>query len=152
VFVLPQFGIFAQGTHTHHFLEFDLKPGVAVAEAVAAVRGLRTPDVSAGGVNLVIAFGARIWRAVAPGAAPKGLAPFRPVGHAPATQHDVWLYAVHLAPQEVLLAAKAHPAPNQTGDELAGRLDELDVRLRRGLPEIGEVFIDVTAHHRRRGS
>ena len=27
-FVLPQFGIFAQGTHTHHFLEFDLKPGV----------------------------------------------------------------------------------------------------------------------------
>ena len=27
-FVLPQFGIFAQGTHAHHFLEFDLAPGV----------------------------------------------------------------------------------------------------------------------------
>ena len=26
-FPLPQFGIFAQGSHAHHFLEFDLKPG-----------------------------------------------------------------------------------------------------------------------------
>ena len=59
-FTLPQFGIFAQGTHAHHFLEFDLKPGVTAAEAVGAFRRLRTPDVSAGGVNLVIAFGAPI--------------------------------------------------------------------------------------------
>ena len=28
-FVLPQFGIFAQGTLAHHFLEFDLTPGVS---------------------------------------------------------------------------------------------------------------------------
>jgi len=26
-FTLPQVGIFAQGTHAHHFLELDLKPG-----------------------------------------------------------------------------------------------------------------------------
>jgi hypothetical protein len=58
-FVLPQFGIFAQGTHAHHFLEFDLKPGVGSDQAVAAFRRLRTPDVSAGGINLVVAFGAR---------------------------------------------------------------------------------------------
>jgi deferrochelatase/peroxidase EfeB len=55
-FPLPQFGIFAQGTHAHHFLEFDLQPGVTAAEAVGALRRLGTPDVSAGGVNLVIAF------------------------------------------------------------------------------------------------
>ena len=55
-FVLPQFGIFAQGTHAHHFLEFDLKPGVRSDQAVAAFRRLRTPDVSAGGINLVVAF------------------------------------------------------------------------------------------------
>jgi len=30
-FTLPQFGIFPQGTHAHHFLEFDLKPGVSHA-------------------------------------------------------------------------------------------------------------------------
>jgi len=31
---------------------------------------------------------------------------------------------------------------------LAQLLDELDQRLRRELPEIGEVFIDITAHLR----
>jgi putative iron-dependent peroxidase len=96
-FILPQFGIFAQGTHAHHFLEFDLKPGVTPVRAVSAFRELRTPDVSAGGVNLVLAFGAEAWRAVAPDGVPTGLASFEQVtgsgGHgAPATQHDAWLW------------------------------------------------------------
>jgi putative iron-dependent peroxidase len=96
-FTLPQFGIFAQGTHSHHFLEFDLKPDVTPGRAVAAFRELRTPDVSAGGVNLVLAFGAGTWRAVAPDGVPTGLASFEQVtgsgGHnAPATQHDAWLW------------------------------------------------------------
>ena len=78
-FVLPQFGIFAQGTHAHHFLEFDLRPGVGSDQAVAAFRRLRTPDVSAGGINLVVAFGARAWREAAPAMAPAELAPFEPV-------------------------------------------------------------------------
>jgi putative iron-dependent peroxidase len=96
-FILPQFGIFAQGTHAHHFLEFDLKPGVTPEHAVAAFRELRTPDVSAGGVNLVLALGAETWRAVAPDGVPTSLASFEEVrgngGHtAPATQHDAWLW------------------------------------------------------------
>ena len=96
-FVLPQFGIFAQGTHAHHFLEFDLKPGVDAAQAVAAFRRLRTPDVSAGGVNLVAGFGAELWRSVAPSRAPADLGPFQTIngrdGHmAPAVQHDAWLW------------------------------------------------------------
>jgi putative iron-dependent peroxidase len=73
-FRLPQFGVFAQGTHAHHFLEFDLGQGVTAADAVGAFRRLRTPDVSAGRVNLVIAFGADAWREVAPWAAPADLA------------------------------------------------------------------------------
>ena len=32
-FTRPQFGIFAQGTHAHHFLEFDLKPGTTTVVA-----------------------------------------------------------------------------------------------------------------------
>jgi putative iron-dependent peroxidase len=60
---IPQFGIFAQGTHAHHFLEFDLRPGITPQAAVASFRRLATPEVSAGGVNLVIAFGADQWRA-----------------------------------------------------------------------------------------
>ena len=96
-FVLPQFGIFAQGTHAHHFLEFDLRDGVTPTAAVESFRRLRTPDVSAGGVNLVVAFAAHAWREVAPLDAPVTLAPFRKVDgpdgrHAPATQHDAWIW------------------------------------------------------------
>jgi putative iron-dependent peroxidase len=95
-FTLPQFGIFAQGTHAHHFLEFDLRPGVTPADAVASFRRLRTPDVSAGGVNLVVAFGARLWQSVAPDRA-EGVKDFDEVvgadGHtAPSTQHDAWIW------------------------------------------------------------
>jgi putative iron-dependent peroxidase len=111
-FLLPQFGIFAQGTHAHHFLEFELEPGVTPAEAVAAFRRLRTPDVSAGGVNLVIAFGADAWNDVARTAAPADLATFAPVagrdGHgAPATQHDAWLWISGAEPDVTWQSARA---------------------------------------------
>ena len=96
-FVLPQFGIFAQGTHAHYFLEFDFKSGVTPQETVTVFRNLRTREVSAGGVNLVIAFGAVAWGAVAPGLVPADLAPFQTVvgadgRSAPATQHHAWLW------------------------------------------------------------
>jgi putative iron-dependent peroxidase len=94
---VPQFGIFAQGTIAHEFIEFDLRPDVDMGLATAALSRLRAPAVSAGGVNLVIAFGSDLWRTVAPEQAPADLAPFTPIGrlgghHAPATQHDVWLW------------------------------------------------------------
>jgi len=96
-FVLPQFGIFAQGTHAHHFLEFDLRADVTPMAAVASFRRLRTPEVSAGGVNLVVAFRAAAWREVAPWNVPSSLADFREVvgpdgRRAPATQHDAWIW------------------------------------------------------------
>ena len=111
-FTLPQFGIFAQGTHAHHFLEFDLKPGVTPRDAVAAFRLLRTPDVSAGGVNLVVAFGSDIWRGVAPSMAPDDLAPFQPIDgrddrRAPATQHDAWLWISGAEPDVTWQSAHA---------------------------------------------
>jgi porphyrinogen peroxidase len=112
LFTLPQFGIFAQGTHAHRFLEFDLKPGTTSAQALAAFRELRTPDVSAGGVNLVLAFGANLWRSVAPTMAPADLVSFEPVlgrdGHgAPATQHDAWLWVSGAEPDVTWQSARA---------------------------------------------
>ncbi len=102
-FTLPQFGIFAQGTDAHQFLEFDLRPGVTATQAVASFRRLRTPEVSAGGVNIVVAFGADAWREVAPSESPPSLSDFRPIegsdGHgAPATQHDAWMWISGSAP------------------------------------------------------
>ena len=130
-FVLPQFGIFAQGTHAHRFLEFDLKSGVDAAQAVAAFRRLRTPDVSAGGVNLVAGFGAELWRSVAPSRAPADLGPFQTIngrdGHtAPAVQHDAWLwlsgaelFAIASAAVYADTIAREHPERRQAAYELA---------------------------------
>ncbi len=94
---MPQFGIFAQGTSAHEFIEFDIRADVGLPGVLRALGALRAPAVSAGGVNLVVGFGPDLWRAVAPAQAPAGLGPFQPLGsmgghHAPATQHDLWLW------------------------------------------------------------
>jgi len=107
----PQHSIFAQGTVAHHFLEFDLRR-VEPSRAVAAVAQLRSPAVSAGGVNLVIAFGATFWRETAPDHAPASLRPFSAVvgpdgRSAPATQHDLWLWVSGSAPDVVFEHARA---------------------------------------------
>jgi porphyrinogen peroxidase len=94
---VPQFGIFAQGTSAHAFLEWDLRPNVDLAHTAEVLGRLRGPSVSAGGVNLVVAFGPNLWRALAPLDAPSGLGPFQPIGRlgghlVPAAQHDLWLW------------------------------------------------------------
>jgi porphyrinogen peroxidase len=94
---VPQFGIFAQGTIAHEFVEFDLRPDVDMSLVAQALQQLRQPAVSAGGVNVVVAFGSDLWRTLAPDQVPTGLGPFQTVstlgGHrAPANQHDLWLW------------------------------------------------------------
>ncbi len=95
--IVPQFGIFAQGTIAHAFIEFDLRPDVDMALVAASLQQLRQPTVSAGGVNLVVGFGGDLWNALAPEHVPAGLAPFQPIAHVgghrvPADQHDLWLW------------------------------------------------------------
>jgi porphyrinogen peroxidase len=91
----PQTGIFALGTASHAYLELDLLPDVDPARAVARVGSLREPRTTIGGVNLVAGFRPELWAAVAPDAAPDGVAGFNeplvgPDGFTlPATQHDV---------------------------------------------------------------
>jgi putative iron-dependent peroxidase len=109
---LPQFGIFAQGTVAHEFLEFDLRPDVDLRTIGDVIQRLRAPAVAAGGVNLVVGFGADLWRALAPDDAPDDLAPFGPVGalgghHAPALQHDLWLWINGGTPDVVFEHARA---------------------------------------------
>src|SRR5690242_9031797 len=89
--------IFAQGTHAHYFLEFDLLEGVSPTQAVSAVARLRAPEASSGGVNFVIGFGPDFWPRVATDGSPIGLARLEPIagldGHdVPSTPHDVWIW------------------------------------------------------------
>ena len=90
-------GIFAQGARHHYHLEFDLRPDATPEDVGAALAGLREPAVTAGGANVVVAFGPDVWRRLAPADAPAALHAFQPVGdpagsHAPATQHDIWIW------------------------------------------------------------
>ena len=95
----PQTGIFALGTASHAWLEFDLAASADPAAVVARVAGLREPRTTIGGVNLVAGFRPELWAAVAPESAPSDLLGFNETLSASdgfpllATQHDivVWL-------------------------------------------------------------
>ena len=144
---LPQFGIFAQGTHAHRFLEFDLKAGVMADQALAAFRELRAPDVSAGGVNLVLALGADLWRSFAPSMAPEDLGPFEPVAgrdgnHAPATQHDAWLWISGAEPDVTWQSAQVAALAVADAAELANEVEGFAYRGGRDMTG----FIDGTAN------
>jgi len=62
----PQSGIFALGTASHAYLEFDALPGRTGTELVAAVSSLREPRTTMGGVNLVAGFRPELWRVAVP--------------------------------------------------------------------------------------
>src|SRR5438132_1072619 len=68
------------------------------------------------------------------------------IERSPSIDEVLSVQAVYGAPQEVIVAAKVHPAPGKTADELASALDDIDHTLRRELPEVAEVFIDLTSH------
>ena len=94
----PQSGIFALGTSSHAYLEFDAAPGKSAAELVATASALREPRTTMGGVNLVAGFRPELWREAVPGGAPVELSGFNePIAGAedfamPATQHDAVLW------------------------------------------------------------
>jgi cation diffusion facilitator family transporter len=77
---------------------------------------------------------------------PRLEAAFRTVAASPSVESVLSIYAVHVAPQEAIVAAKVHPSPGQSGEQLALAMDDLDRALREKLPEVAEVFIDVTSH------
>jgi porphyrinogen peroxidase len=95
----PQTGIFALGTSSHAWLEFDVGSAADPAAVVALVASLREPRTTIDGVNLVVGFRPEIWAAIAPDAAPADARAFEtpvrgPTGQVmPATQHDivVWI-------------------------------------------------------------
>jgi porphyrinogen peroxidase len=105
-------GIFAQGTRAHYHLEFDVHADASVDDIAAAVAELREPAVTAGGFNLVVGFGATLWRRLAPDGVPPELRPFDAVEgldgtRAPATQHDLWVWIHGTGPDLALDAARA---------------------------------------------
>lgn len=49
----------------------------------------------------------------------------------------------------MIVAAKVHPAAGLTTDQLTHPMDDLDGTIRSALPEVADVFIDVTDYRLR---
>jgi porphyrinogen peroxidase len=94
----PQAGIFALGTPSHEYLEFDVSNGRKGQELIGAISSLREPRTTRGGVNLVVGFRPELWSKAVPDDAPAGIEGFNKdlVGIdgfvMPATQHDAVLW------------------------------------------------------------
>ncbi|HEX2036996.1 MAG TPA: hypothetical protein VHS99_22685 [Chloroflexota bacterium] len=65
---------------------------------------------------------------------------------APAVDAVLAVQAVNTGPAEVVVAAKVRPVGSLTVGALTAAMDELDRALRAALPEVAEVYIDVTAY------
>jgi len=119
----PQAGIFALGTGSHAYLEFDLSPGRDGQELVAAVSSLREPRTTMGGVNLVAGFRPELWARVVPEDAPLAMAGFNQnlIGMdgfvMPATQHDAVLW----------ISGSAYDVVFDVSRDAIGKLAELAV-------------------------
>ncbi|MGO9520232.1 MAG: Dyp-type peroxidase [Candidatus Korobacteraceae bacterium] len=93
-----QTGIFALGTSSHAYLEFDVLGGQNSRDLVKAISSFHEPRTTLGGVNLVVGFRPELWSEVAPDDAPAGIKGFNKnlVGVdgfvMPATQHDAVLW------------------------------------------------------------
>jgi putative iron-dependent peroxidase len=95
----PQAGIFALGTSSHAYLEFDLVDAKKPKELASTIAAIREPRTTTGGVNLVIGFRPELWRDIVPDDAPPGVEGFNKEIRGtegfvmPSTQHDalVWM-------------------------------------------------------------
>lgn len=118
----PQSGIFSLGTASHAYLEFDVLEGRAPRGLVATIASLREPRTTMGGVNLVVGFRPELWQAVAPGAAPAGLAGFNEDVAGidgfvmPATQHDAVLWVSGSAYDVIFEVSRQAMSPFRAGD------------------------------------
>jgi porphyrinogen peroxidase len=95
---VAQYGIFALGTGSHSYLEFDLHTDGDPLTLIQVVASLREPRMTTGGVNLVVGFRPSLWAHVAPENMPPGVTDFERAvqgvdGYTmPATQHDLWVW------------------------------------------------------------
>lgn len=69
-----------------------------------------------------------------------------------AIEQVVSLRAVYTGPEEVIVMAKARPAARMSIEQLSQAMDDLDHRIRKAMPFVADVFIDVTAYRREENS
>ena len=126
----------------------------AIGLLVSSLMGSTIPDAVASlliGVLLAVtAF--RLARPVADllvgrSLSPEGLAQLTSIlASDPSIEEVLTVHAVYTGPLEVIVAAKVHPAAGLTVDQLTRAMDGLDGALRSALPEVADVYLDVTSY------
>jgi porphyrinogen peroxidase len=97
----PHAGIFALGTSSHTYLEFDILDTKDRKEFASTISAIREPRTTTGGVNLVVGFRPELWRDIVPDDSPPNVEGFNHEIRGadgllmPGRQHDalVWLSA-----------------------------------------------------------
>ena len=84
----PQTGIFALGTTSHAYVEFDLRSAQDGRALAIALANLREPRTTMGGVNLVSGFRPELWRELMPEDVPAGLTGFNQDLHLLTTRRE----------------------------------------------------------------
>jgi len=64
----------------------------------------------------------------------------------PAIEEVLLVRAVYVGPEEVIVTAKVHPAPNLTVDQVAQAMDQVDAAMRAAVPLVADVYLDITAY------
>ncbi len=65
----------------------------------------------------------------------------------PAIAEVILLRAVYVGAEDAIVTAKVHAAPNVTIDAYAHAADDLDAAMRAAVPEVADVYLDVTSYH-----
>jgi cation diffusion facilitator family transporter len=63
----------------------------------------------------------------------------------PAIEEVLVLRGVYVGPEEVIVTAKIHPVATLKIEDLGRAMDDLDRRIRKELPVVADVYIDVTS-------
>jgi putative iron-dependent peroxidase len=106
---VPQPGIFALGTRSHHHLEFEVTGDPP--HVVAAIARIRESANTVAGVNVVAGFGHRLWSELAPDHVPADFGDFEDISgvdgfEIPGKQHDLWLWIHGGGPDSVFKVAR----------------------------------------------
>jgi cation diffusion facilitator family transporter len=65
---------------------------------------------------------------------------------APAVAEVLQLRAVYIGPEDAIVTAKVHPASHLTVQELSVAMDQIDATMRTAVPEVADVYLDISAY------